>query len=1015
MMSCNSVTAGQAGTYFEHGKDYYTNNMTNYDRWHGSLAESRGLSGECSKEQFDEILEHIQENGRTKRAGLDCTFSAPKSVSLAMAKDEQTREDMIKAHQAAVAKIAEKIEVEYLRTRSEGQTIFSRNMIAAEFLHTMARPTKENGMIPDLDLHSHLVILNDTFADGKSLSCDYGKITKERMIKQLGLEYRQAMAQELQAKGYELEITDSRNGFYELKGFDRETILEYSSRRREMLELAEEHGIKDMQKANQFSREKKEVGKANFEEVCQETKKSLYESGRVNIERKESAEDGRKKPNENSRERSGERDIISSRGQSDITSFERIERSGELAIFADRPSLQELPEFHVDSTSTRRDNLLLPEGRVSRLAKLQSEKVRSHYMLREATRERLEQIDKTTSETIKKLSAEKYAFSLPEARARIMSAGVLEGITEHEAKAAIERAGLVNLGRMERGGKDVYLTTETNIEKERANIERMKAGKGEIKSHILTMDESRAALERAEGRARAQGLESAAFSIADGSGEQAAAVHHVLTCQDKYVAVDGLAGTGKTTMMERMKWIADEQGIEIKGVCFTGKAADGLQAESGIESQTIHAFLNKLEGRGAATADAPQGEIKQEWNFENVQKASGREIWAVDEAGLVDMNLMNELQKAAEARGAQVLLLGDPDQLPPVGAGEPLRQMEKEGMATAHLTDIRRQKDTELLRAVRESVKGDHLITYEKLDKAGNYREVVSKTERHGEIRQEMTAAPIGEYRKNLLLVSTNADRNAYNKEIRAEYVKRGELEEGKKYAVTVRDGDKERTESRNFAKGDRIIFTANDNKIGAKNGTMAQIERIDGDRITATTDAGKRIEWDMSKYNSVDHSYAVTNYKAQGMTVDKVVVDMNTKGTAQSRNALYVDISRARREAVVYTDNKAKLERQTRHFAHKVTSKDFSRRIETMRAQGGVKNNDRYHAPDVDRRAALEKALKQIKEHTLERPASIVAKEKAAEERAKQAAAEQAKAAAKTKAAPQPSQEAEIETVYSR
>ena len=528
------------------------------------------------------------------------------------------------------------------------------------------------------------------------------------------------------------------------------------------------------------------------------------------------------------------------------------------------------------------------------------------------------------------------------------------------------------------------------------------------------MDESRAALERAEARARVQGLESASFSIADGSGEQAAAVHHVLTCQDKYVAVDGLAGTGKTTMMERMKWIADEQGIEIKGVCFTGKAADGLQAESGIESQTIHAFLNKLEGRGGA--DAPQGEIKQEWNFENVQKASGREIWAVDEAGLVDMNLMNELQKAAEARGAQVLLLGDPDQLPPVGAGEPLRQMEKEGMATAHLTDIRRQKDTELLRAVRESVKGDHLITYEKLDKAGNYREVVSKTERHGEIRQEMTAAPIGEYRKNLLLVSTNADRNAYNKEIRAEYVKRGELEEGKKYAVTVRDGDKERTESRNFAKGDRIIFTANDNKIGAKNGTMAQIERIDGDRITATTDAGKRIEWDMSKYNSVDHSYAVTNYKAQGMTVDKVVVDMNTKGTAQSRNALYVDISRARREAVVYTDNKAKLERQTRHFAHKVTSKDFSRRIEAMRAQGGVKNNDRYHAPDVDRRAALEKALKQIKEHTLERPASIVAKEKtAAAERAKQAAAEKAREAAKAKAAPKQTREAEIETGYSR
>ena len=100
-------------------------------------------------------------------------------------------------------------------------------------------------------------------------------------------------------------------------------------------------------------------------------------------------------------------------------------------------------------------------------------------------------------------------------------------------------------------------------------------------------------------------------------------------------------------------------------------------------------------------------------------------------------------------------------------------------------------------------------------------------------------------------------------------------------------------------------------------------------------------------------------------MTVDKVVADMNTKGAAQTRNALYVDISRAREKAVVYTDDKARLERQTRDFAKKITSADFSERLARMERQQGIRNNDRYHAPENEQQK-IEKALRQIKEHTL-------------------------------------------------
>ena len=275
MMSCSYVNSAQAESYFEHTKEYYTKNQTNYDRWHGTLAESYGLKGELSKEQFDEVLKSIDEAGR-KRAGLDCTFSAPKSVSLAAAKNEETRLEIIESHQAAVKRAVDKIEMELLQTRSNGKTFNSRNAIVAEFFHPTARPTEKNNFVADLDFHSHCIFLNKTFADGKDLAIDFGKLNADNMIKEMGLIYRQELAKELQLKGYELEITDSRNGFFELKGFDRETILEYSNRRKEILEAAQEHGITDMQKANQLSRNKKELGVAEYEEILEQTKKEFF-------------------------------------------------------------------------------------------------------------------------------------------------------------------------------------------------------------------------------------------------------------------------------------------------------------------------------------------------------------------------------------------------------------------------------------------------------------------------------------------------------------------------------------------------------------------------------------------------------------------------------------------------------------------------------------------------------------------------------------------------------------------
>lgn len=534
------------------------------------------------------------------------------------------------------------------------------------------------------------------------------------------------------------------------------------------------------------------------------------------------------------------------------------------------------------------------------------------------------------------MSREAFAFAIPEVCHRIMAEGVLERISQKEAQAAMERLKLVKLGRMERGKnrKDVYVTTEANIRQEHDIIERMKQGKGII-PRTLSMEQSQALLHRVATEENLTPNE-----------EQTAVLHHIMTSADRFLCVQGLAGTGKTYTMNALRKLCETKNVKVRGVCFTGKAADGLKKESGIDSSTIHSFLGKLEKESGIKAESDNKDgIRQYWDFSKVKPTQDREIWIVDEAGLVDNHLMDELQQAAIAYNVQVVFSGDYDQLPPVGAGELFKALIEAGAGTAYLEDIRRQRDLELLEAVRQSVKGNPLKTYEILESRGDYHQIGDKFNRMMRIRNLMAKAPLENYRKQLLLVSSNADRKEYNEIIRNEYRCKGEIEDGWDFWITAHNGEKDVEEKRRFAPRDRIIFTSNDKRLGVLNGTMGQIEAIKGNIFTVRTDIGEQVTFDMGQYNSIDYSYAVTNYKAQGMGVELAVADMPTSGRGQTRNAAYVDLSRAKQRAIVFTDSKERLEKQTKAFVKKVSSKDFAKRIERMVKRGYVVNNERYHA----------------------------------------------------------------------
>lgn len=825
-----------ASSYYEQDDRNYYSAGEQADvaaKWHGQGLARDGLKGgqEVSPEKFQDLLDSSG-NGC---AAYDCTFSAPKSVSIcAEAGDEQLARDMMDAHRAAVAstlKHLEANEVGYV-TRHDGvdEWIHTGEADAAEFVHGVSRDG-------DPQLHSHCTFLNRTHdADGNQRTIDGRRFFAAQ--KSYGAEYRASLVRELQARGYEIVVTDEKQGFFELKGMEPETLEHFSKRRQEILaemERTGEHGAKGAQAANLATRK---------------TKKQIDQEQARESWRRELAEIG-----------------------------------------------QELPKS------------------VGKPVEMTEDK-RAAY-----------------DAAIHDLEQSSFAFTSKQAQEAIVARGVACGMTVDEAQQMIAHDPNLLTGELASGKTgDVWITTRRNLEMDKAIEDSYIGARGRLKNGI-TAEQAGQFLDVAEKGQKYQ-LNS----------EQRHAAASILSSKSQQACVQGLAGVGKTFMVSRVVDAADEYNktaapadqIHFVALAPSGKAASGLLEESGItQGGTIHSYMNQLTGY----KPQPGEPIKQDWDFTNAPKARGREVVFVDEAGLMDNNLVFQLQKMAAARSGpdgqvQLVFMGDYDQLPPVGAAQPFKHLTDLDAAdggqgnTVFMTNIQRQKDKELLAAVNESVKGNHLLTYEALEKKGDYREIHGEKTRRKAVAKEMTdGVSLGEYGQNLLIVGTNRDRVAYNEMIRAAYVKAGALDAGRAYDITVNDGDKERTEQRNFASGDRVIFGANSKKFGVMNGQMGQIVGIDGNfTFTIQKDDGQTVNIDMKKYNSLDHAYAVTNYKAQGMSVGgKVVCDMNTKSKAQYRNDLYVNVSRAKRRCILFTDNKQVLEKQTAAWAHKVQRGDFS------------------------------------------------------------------------------------------
>ncbi|AZO17340.1 Ti-type conjugative transfer relaxase TraA [Mesorhizobium sp. M2A.F.Ca.ET.043.05.1.1] len=419
----------------------------------------------------------------------------------------------------------------------------------------------------------------------------------------------------------------------------------------------------------------------------------------------------------------------------------------------------------------------------------------------------------------------------------------------NEVVAAISNApDLVELGKDGRG--EDRFTTRQLIETEQRLHRAAERMAGESQ-HAVRDAHRMAALAAAEQRGLVL------------SPEQVDAVDHITDGRSLGVII-GFAGTGKSAMLgvARQAWAA--AGYEVRGAALSGIAAENLEGGSGIPSRTIASMEHSWgQGRDLLTA---------------------RDVLVIDEAGMVGTRQLERVLSRAADAGAKVVLVGDPQQLQAIEAGAAFRSIH-ERHGGVEIGQVRRQRQDWQREATRDLATGRIGAAIDAYDAQGMVHQAASRDEARSDLVERWDRDRHAEPEASrIILTHTNDEVRALNKAARERMRAAGDL--GEEVRVDVERG------ARHFANGDRVMFLRNERSLGVKNGTLGVIEEVSIQSMTVQTDDGRSVRFDLKDYAHIDHGYAATIHKAQGMTVDRTHV-LATPG--MDAHGSYVALSRHR------------------------------------------------------------------------------------------------------------------------
>ena len=645
-----------AVSYYERD-GYYARNDPEHRQasfWHGDAAQALGLRAHVRPSRFEAVLSgyvpgtdlrlgRMREGQHEHRPGWDITLSAPKSVSLEALVMGDRR--VIRAHDEAVRATLDFVEADLLQTRGWDPA-------------TRRRPrVKANGMVvagfrhlasrdQDPQLHTHCVLANMTrTASGEWRSVEPTKIRRSQKL--IGAFYRNELARRLQALGMAVSPTlVGRVPGFELAGYERTFLDAFSGRRRAILEYLEQKEQPYTAENTQKAalRTRRRKEDRTLADLVPEWRARAQALGLVR-------ESMALRPLRPLDPLTGERVRVPRVPAPDLPPNEI--RSQKRA-----PALPKLPCDGIAEWAGAR-----PAGAHFRAPAELSLK-RERGLLEAVARAVAHVAERRTT--------------IPEAEIRAVALGHAPGrYTLAEVDAAIARlASGGELIEVERRGMDRAFVTDRAVKAERQVLASMRAGRG--KGTALAGAD---AVEARLGPSR----------LTRGQRE---AVRTVLLSNDLVIGVQGHAGSGKTTMLSEVRELLGERRIQ--GLAPSAVAARVLARESGIPTRTLQYFLTRF------------GDLSDPARLARARAEYAGAVLAVDEASMIGSVRMEALLRIAHELGvARVALVGDTKQLKAVDAGQPFRLLQKAGMATATMKEVKRQRDPELRAAVGLAREGE--------------------------------------------------------------------------------------------------------------------------------------------------------------------------------------------------------------------------------------------------------------------------------------------------------------------
>ena len=889
------LSASQAQTY--HAKEftaaeqnYWKQGDTIQGEWHGRLAENFGLSGAVGAEEFARLSEgqhpetgkqlvlhravHEYRNAEGNmvspvehRAGWDATFSAPKSISLTalVGGDERVRE----AHREAVNVALNELE-RYTQARIGGNNPAETTgqFVAAKFEHDTARPV-DGYAAPQL--HTHVVVFNMTERDNGNMRAlqPHSLFESQQFATAV---YQSHLTYELRSLGYEIEA--GKSGAPDIKGYTQE-YLDASSPRRQQIEEALSRsgftGPEAAQIAAHNTRDKKV--RLSPDQILAAHKQIADEFGnqadRVVAEARE-----RKKEQERPEQ-------------------ERRQQVREAVTFArdksfEREALVDERALYVDALRRGMGEITYPEVRASFEARV--------------------------------------------------SSGEFKEIADDSHKP----------GRR--------FTTAATIKAENEIVQTVREGQNRA-PQIMSIE---SAVPLTETRPH--------FNAA-----QKRVVEEVLTSRDWVQGLQGRAGSGKTSVLESIRQGAEQTGYAVEGFAPTSRAAKQLR-DAGIKADTLQRFL---AGRGLQAAGDPASKhlymvdesslasTQQIRDFLNKIAPQDRVLLIGDtrqHQGVDAGKPFEQLQEAGmkTAQLDQIMRQKDPELLRAVEhlsnneTAIGVQMLEQQGRITEIIDPQERiaaiaksyaerpestlivSPDNASRRAINQAVrqalqtlgvvdKTDHSmrVLTPRNDMTGADREWASRYEPGDVLHYTRGSKEHGiESRSYARVVSTNPKENLVT-------VQKQDAQQVTYDPSRLRGIAAYHEIEREFALGDKIQFTAPSRDLQVANRDLATIQHIGDDgKISVRMDGAKDriVRFDTNEMRHFDHGYAVTSHSSQGLTSERVLVNMDTDVHPELINNrfAYVSVSRASHDAQIYTNDAASLAKKLGRDVSKAAAIDF-------------------------------------------------------------------------------------------